>query len=260
VKEQTTLDDPSEAVQAFLLPAPSEVFRLEWWVAGEKRKPEKQCRDVRIRLLRLDETHRALAAAQRYAKELGEIPGEHRDIYREAQAIEIAWRCMVRVEERERADGTRYYPPIFTNSDQLRQYLTEPQIAQILNCYEIVKAKYGAIEAFSVEEVDTWAARISDPLLGDFFLSVLDSAHWVPLLQCLAQEDRALREEVGRPLPNLAHTSGSDLENSTDATGSFSELPEAHSSESGESLPQNSLLTRSEALERVKGRRLDSDK
>jgi len=224
---------------------------LEWWVAGEKR-PEKKYRDVRVRLLRIEETHQALVAAQRYAKELGELPGEHRDVYHEAQAVEIVWRCMVDPEARERPDGTRYYPPVFANPDHLRQYFTEPQIAQVLNCYEIVKAKYGAIEALSADEIDTWAARLSDALLGDYFLSVLDSAHWAPLLQLLAQEVRALRAEVGRPLPSLVPTSESEPESSTSDTGSFSELPEAHSTESGESLPQSNLLTRSEALERGK--------
>jgi hypothetical protein len=68
----------------------------------------------------------------------------------------------------------------------------------------------------------------------------------------MAQEVRVLRDELGRPLPSLVPTSASDQQSSSDATGSFSTLPDAQLSEQGESLPSDRLLTRSEALERGK--------
>lgn len=243
--------EPSEAVRAFMAPAPSEVFTFKRWESGPTGAVCKE-EKVRVKLLRLTETHAVLAAAQRYAKDLGEIPGEHRDIYREAQAVELAWRALVRVDEREKPDGTRYYQPIFASSEHLRSSFSEPEIAQVLNMYEIVKSKYGEIEAFSEEELDLWTQRLSEPLLGEYFLSRLDSNHWARLMLWSAREVKSLREEVGRPLSNLDDTSESDPTSSDTGIGSFTELPEAHSNEQDESLPVDKLLTRSEALDRGK--------
>ena len=245
--------EPSEAVRAFLSPAPSEVFSFPRWEARPGQKPVRVERDVRVKLLRLTETHEALRDAQAYAKKLGEIPGEHRDIYNEAKAVELAWRCLCQPKERERQDGTVVYDKIFASAEHLRSSMSEPEIAQVLNLYEVVKAKYGEIEALDQTELDTWADKLSDPLAGEYFLSVLDSNAWPQLLLLWAQEVRSLREEVGRPLASWRDSVESDPTNSEPGTGSFSELPEAQASD-GEELPTDHMLTRDEALER--GRRM----
>ena len=255
-KTQPTAE-PSEAVRAFLSPAPSEVFSFKQWVHTPEG-PKLQERDIRIRLLRLAETHQAIAAAQQYAKSHNELE-RYTDIYREAQAVETAWRCMVLPELRDRPDGTQYYPQFFTSAEHLRSTLTEPEIAQIINAYEVVKAKFGTLEPYTPDELDMWAERLSDPMLGEHFLAQLDSYHWAHLLWGLAKEVQLLRQEVGRPLSTSPDSSESSQESSEDGTGSFTELPGASVKESGEELPTDKLLSRSEALQRAKEMRKRSE-
>lgn len=252
-KKQAPTAEPSEAVRAFMAPAPSEVFVFKRWEAPKiGQKPELVERKVRVKLLPLTETHEALAAAQRYAKQLGEVPGEHRDIYEEAKAVEVVWRSLVQVDEHERSDGTRCYLRMFASPEHLRSSFTEPEIAQVLNMCAIVRAKYGQIEGFTEDEIDQWTARLSDQLLGEYFLSLLDSSHWANLLLSLAKEVKSLRDEVGRPVSMLPDSSESDQTSSATGTGSFTELPYAQSTEDGQELPTDKLLTQSEALERGK--------
>jgi len=252
-KKSAPTVEPSEAVRAFMTPGPSEVFAFKRWESPKLgQKPELVEKNVRVKLLPLTETHEALAAAQRYAKQLGEVPGEHRDIYEEAKAVEVVWRSMVQVDEHERRDGTRCYLRMFTSPEHLRSSFTEPEIAQVLNMIAIVRAKYGQIEGFTEDEIDTWTARLSDALLGEYFLSVLDSSLWATLILVLAREVKSLRDEVGRPVSMLPDSSESAPQSSPTGTGSFTELPAAFSTSDEEPLPTDKLLTQSEALQRGK--------
>lgn len=245
--------EPSEAVSALLSPAPSEVFSFgQWKHTAEGPKLEK--RQVRIRQLRLSQIHEAIAAAQRYAKEKNDA-AEHRDIYREEQAVQIAWRCLCYPDIRERPDGTQFWQPLYASDDHLRNSLTETEIAQVLNMYELVKAKFGQLEPFSDDEIDMWAARLTDAVLGEHFLALLDSSHWPALLLSLAREVQSLRAEVGRPLSTSLPSSESSPENSDLGTGEFTELPPASSSDGELKLPTDRLLTKSDAQRIVRDRR-----
>ena len=156
---------------------------------------------------------------------------------------------------RERPDGTQYWQPLFASDDHLRSSLTEPEIAQVLNLYEVVKAKFGQLEPFSDDEVDMWAERLSDAVLGEHFLALLDSSHWPALLLSLAREVRSLREEVDRPLSTSPHSSESSPESSDPGTGEFTELPPASSSDGELKLPTDRILSKSDAQRIVKDRR-----
>lgn len=253
-KQNLPKAEPSEAVSAYLSPAPSEVFTFR----QHKTKPDLtgtvlEERHVRVRLIRLDQNHEAIAAAQRYAAERKDA-AEHRDIYHEELAVQVAWRCLCRVDPTEHRDGTRYWQPLFASADHLRNSFSAAEIAQVLNMYEVVKAKFGTLEIFNDDEVDLWAERLSNTMLGEHFLALLDSSHWPPLLLSLAREVQQLREEVGRPLSTSPNLLGSDRESSDGGIGEFTELPSASLKESGLELPTDRVLTASEALQLVKRR------
>jgi hypothetical protein len=148
-----------------------------------------------------------------------------------------------------------YWQPMFASDDHLRSSFTEPEIAQVLNMYEVVKAKFGQLEALLADEIDMWAERLSDAVLGEHFLALLDSSHWPALLLSLAKEVRSLREEVDRPLSTSPHSLESDPESSDPGTGEFTELPNAASKDGEVKLPTDRLLSRSDAQRIVKDRR-----
>lgn len=241
------MSDIDELVLGVLKGVPSDLFKFK------KVQPDGSVKDydLRVKLLRLEQNHQVLRAAQEYAQKQGEAPGTYGDIYREAQAVEMLTLALCRTEEQTLPDGTRYYPPLFTDPKQLRMSFTAPEMAQCLNMYEIVKAKYGAIERFSEDELATWRDRLADRMRGPFFLSLLDSTHWPQLIFSLAQEAQALREQLGLPLSTSPDSSASDPSTYSQSTGSFSELPEGQSA-SGEPLPTDHLLTPDEAAERAK--------
>lgn len=249
-------EDASEIVRSLLEPAPSEVFSFVRIGRDGVRKEIP----VRVQLLSVEENHAALIAAQLYAKERGEVSKDYGDVYKEAQAVELLARALRRVKVEERRDGTEWYPALFVNAQQLRQSFTEPEMAQCLNMYELVKAKFGAIEAFDVEAIDTWIARLAEPLKGAYFLGHLDSSHWPMLILQLARRARDLSDLLGLTPSDSPDSSESDQESSEEATTSFSGLPSAHSA-SGDALPEDRVLTRDEARAIVAERRKgDGDK
>lgn len=235
----------AELVQSLLAPAPSEVFRLERRAANGDvtRYP------VRVRLLRVEEDIQCLLDSQKHAKDVGELK-DYGDVYRESQAVELLTRALCHVETRTRPDGTDYYPPLFTSPAQLRQSFTAPELAQCLNMYEIVKAKYGGLETFDPADTELWISRLAAPLEGPYFLSALDSQAWPLLLLHMAQWAQRLCQETGRPLMNWRDSSESDQPSSDEDTG-FSTVPQAESSD-GIELPTDALLTKEQARERVK--------
>ena len=239
--------EPGELVQGLRSPAPSEEFTFVRVQPDGTRKESK----IRIRLLRLDENHSAIIAAQKYAKDLGEAK-EYGDIYREAQAVEITARFLCRPKEHERKDGTKYYPRQFVTSEQLRQSFSEADISVCLNMYELVKAKYAAIESFDEAHIDLWAARLSDVLLGTFFLSQLDSSHWPELLTSLARRVRSLSESLGLELPSLLDSSESDQTSSDNGTGGSTGSSTAQWSETEEAIHSTPSLDRHSARAALK--------
>jgi hypothetical protein len=241
--EQMQEFDPSELIQTLLDSAPGDEF---WFERGGKRGK------VRVQLLRIDEDHQVLAEAQKYAKDMGETPKEYGDLYRNAQAVGLVARCLRHTQKRQRADGTEYYPPLFVDEKTLRQSFTEAEIAQVLNMYELVKAKFGAVKHFSEEDLEAWAARLGDTLRGAYFLPLLDSSQWPELILSLAQQVCALRESLGRPLPSWQDTFESTRESSDTGTGSFSELPSAASSDQSVELPTDKLLDKASAAKLAK--------
>lgn len=243
--------DGAELVSGLMAPSPSAPFVISR-IGNDGKRTEHQ---LRVRVLRASENIACISAAQKFAKANGELGKEYGDVYREAQAHEILTRALCMSQERERSDGTRYYPPVFVTSDQLRDSFTENEIALSLNAYEVVKAQFSCIESWAPEELDLWAARLSDTLLGPFFLSGLDSSHWPAALLSLAQEVRALRESLGRPLPSLRDSSESSLESSESGTGGSTSSPSAVLSGLPGEVPSQTLLSREAARALVKERR-----
>lgn len=252
--------DASDLVQELSSPAPSEAFSL-FRVQPDGSKKEYK---LRVRLLRVEETIACLRAAQAYAKSNAELPAEYGDIYKESQAVELIARALCRPEPRNLVEGSvkaggmregvSYYPQLFTSAAQLRASFTENEIAVCLNAYEVVKAKYRCTESFEPAELDKWAARLSDTLLGPLWLSRLDSAHWPALLTCLAQRVVSLSESLGLPPLTSEPSSTSPPDASPDGTGGSTPSPHVQSS-SGERLPDDRLLTKAEADEIAKKQR-----
>jgi hypothetical protein len=246
VSEKLADADPSELILTLLDVAPSEVFTFEKIQPDGSKKPYR----VRVRLLRVEEDHQCLASAQKYAKDRGETK-DYGDIYKEAQAVALLAKALCRVEKRERPDGTSYYPPLFTSEEHLRASFTAAEMAQCLNMYELVRSKYNALRTLDDLTVAQWADRLGDPLNGPFYLALLDSSHWPSLLLSLARELRAEYVRTGRlqsPSPDSSESGQESLET---GTGSFTELPSAHSEESDIELPTDHLLTPDEAREKA---------
>ena len=208
---------PDELVSSLLDGAPGEVFDF----IKTKADGTRVVVPIRVELLRIEQNHEAIQASQEYAK--GRELGGYGDIYREAQAIEVVTRALRHVNKLTRADGTEFYPRRFTDSRQVRASFTEPELAVLLNCYQIVKSKHGALNGIE-EGVDaeSWIAKLGDPLRGPFFLSQLDSLHWPAMILLLAGVARDLLEASGYQLPNSQDISESAQSNSTLDTGDSS--------------------------------------
>jgi hypothetical protein len=248
--EEIAVEDASGLVLELMTPAPSEAFSL-FKVQEDGSKKEFR---LRMRLLRSEETIACLREAQEYARSKGEVSKEYGDIYKEAQAVALIARALCHPNTRTLPNGTPYYPQLFTSAAQLRASFTENEISVCLNQYEVTKAKYRCMESFSPEDVDKWAARLSDTMLGPLFLGRLDSSHWPALLTCLAQRVQSLSESLGLPLPNSRDSSESPPSSSGDGTGGSMPSPHVVTS-AGEKLPEDSLLSKDEADAIVKARR-----
>jgi len=239
---------PEDLIRTLLDGAPSKVFDFTKVLPSGERATTK----IRVQVLRAAENITALKDSQDYAKDTGERDG-YNDIYREAQAHEVLTRCLRHVDKSQRPDGSEHYPPLFTDSRQLRASFNELELAALLNCYQITKSEFGSLEALDEHDAETWIARLSDPLRGPFFLSQLDSLHWPGLIVLLAGIARDLCQSVGHPLPSLDDTSDSSLTSSTADTGSLQSPPTASSTD-GEPVTDigpDKILTREEARARV---------
>jgi hypothetical protein len=241
------VDEGPSLVQTLMDPAPSEVFSFK------RRTPDGEEIDfpIRIRLLRIEETHGVLIAAQKYARSRGELPKEYADVYQEAQICELLALALCRVEKHERSDGTIFYPPMFSTSKQLRASLHEGEAALLLNMYEVVKSTYGSLESFDEVETERWIARLADPMRRSFFLSALDSAAWPDLLFAMAQTAAGAFQTLGLTLPPLLDTLESDPETSepgtTDSSGPRSVRCLSNSDLDGLSLSTTEVLDREQA-------------
>jgi hypothetical protein len=234
---------PEELILTLLDGAPTKIWDFTKILpSGERAKTQ-----VRLRVLRVEENLQALQSAQEVAKEKGELGG-YGDIYKEAQAYEVLQRALCHVKKRTRPDGTEYYPPIFTDARQLRSSFNESEIAVLLNCYDVTKSIFSALEGLEEREAETWIARLSDPLQGPFFLSQLDSRHWPACIVLLAGIARDLYQRAGLPLPSLQPTSASDPESSTADTGSSTQQPSASPMDDEEvTVTPGELLTKAQA-------------
>lgn len=214
--------DASAMISTLLEGGPS----LPWTL--KKKRADGTVVEVpyRMQVLRAEENMSALKDSQDTAKGRGEVQG-YGDIYKEAQAHEVLRRAIRHPEKREREDGTSYYPPVFVETRQLRESLTELEMASLLNAYEITKSTFAVVEGLEGHDTESWIARLSDPLRGRFFLSQLDSAHWPGLILLLARLCADLYQDLGRPLPSLEPSSESDPESSTNSTTSSGEQPSA---------------------------------
>lgn len=230
---------------------PSEVFDfVKTLTSGEKVVTQ-----VRLMFLRAEEDMEALRAAQQTAREMKE-GADYGDIYKEAQAHEILVRALRATEQHERPDKTKYYPPLCVGTAHLRKAFNASEMSVLLNCYQLVKSKYGPLETLEKESAETWIARLSDPIRGPFFLSELDSLHWPGLIVLLAGICRDLYREVGLELPSLPSMSESAPENSTSDTGSSTELLSASSTaDPGLKVGPGQLLTKQQAEDLLKKRK-----
>jgi hypothetical protein len=253
-KNETGMLEGADLVLGLLAPSPSAPFVLK------RFNPDGSVKEFpfRIKVLRRAQNLTALSEAQKRAKELGETDEKYGDIYKECQATAILARSLCSTTLTTRPDGVEDYRPLFVNAQQLDQSLTEGEMAQCLNALELTKAKFSAIESFDPVEIDKWAARLSDTLLGPFFLSRLDYTHWPELLTSLALEVRSLRESLGRPLPSLHDSSESPPSTSGNGTGgSTVSLSEPLSDGMSETVqtPLDKLLSQPEARALAKKRR-----
>ena len=254
--EAFSIGDAAELIASLTSPAPSEPFSLF------RVQPDGSRREfpLRMRLLREEETIDCLREAQAYAKANAEIPAQYGDIYREAQAVAVIARTLCHSKPRRMVgasgaqDGPEYYPQLFTSSAQLRASFMSDEIAACLNGYEVVKAKYRCLESFSADEIDKWAARLSDAMLGPLFLGRLDSSHWPALLTCLAQRVQSLSESLGLQLSTSPDSSESSPDTSDAGTGGSTPSPSVVTSD-GETLPQDRLLSKEEADALVRARK-----
>lgn len=236
----------TELVRTLLDGVPSKVFDFVKVQDGG----EKTVTKIRVKVLRLEENHSVLEDAQAYAKRRKESE-QYSDIYHESQAVELLTRALCHEQKHVRPDGTGYYPPLFTDSRQLRASFNSAELAVLLNCYQIVKSEYGTLETLDEHDADTWTERFSDPLKAPFWLSQLDSLHYPGAILLLANQVRDLRAEVGRPLSTSPDTSGSSLESSTSDTGTSTEQPAAFSDGDPEPITPGELLTNDQARARV---------
>jgi hypothetical protein len=214
--------DASAMVSTLLDGGPS----LPWTLKKKLPNGESIQIPYRMQVLRAEENMSALKAAQDTTKDRGELQG-YGDIYKEAQAHEVLVRAIRHPEKRERDDGTSYYPPVFVQTSQLRESLTELEMAALLNAYEITKSTFAVVEGLEAHDAESWIARLSDPLQGPFCLSQLDSHHWPACILLLARICQGLYQELGRELPSLEPTTASALESSTPSTGSSGSPPSA---------------------------------
>lgn len=237
---------------------PSDVFDFVRCLPdGERVKTQ-----LRLQLLSCEDDLTALRAAQATAKANGET-GDYGDIYKEAQAHEVLLRAVRAVEQHEHTDAnkTKYYPQLCVSTPHLRKAFNAAEMAVLLNCYQIVKAKYGPLESLEKEDAETWVARLSDPLRGPFFLSQLDSLHWPGLIVLLAEMCRDLYQAAGLQLPSLEPTSASPPEASTSDIGSSGEQLSVSSTQDPElKVPVGELLTRDQAAELLRKRNENREK
>lgn len=245
---QDSKHDASDLVQDLAkFPAPSGAFCMTRHTCDGKKVEFR----FRISVLRAFEDMECLRDAQRHAKEFGELQG-YGDMYREAQAHELIARCLVAAEPFERQDGTMMWHRIFTSGQQVRENLVASEMAQVLNAYEVIKAKYGAIEQMDSATVDEWIAKLADDMDGGSFLSRLDSTVWGALLLLVSQRLAALDPAVQRLLSSSDNTGESDQASSQEPTGSFTGLPATHVEKDGTRLPQDRVLSSSEASDIAK--------
>jgi hypothetical protein len=254
--DKTVRLDASAMISTLLEGGPSLAWKLQ------KKKADGSVIEIpyRMKVLRAEENMSALKDAQDTAKARGEVQG-YGDIYKEAQAHEVLRRAICHPETRERQDGSIYYPPVFVETSQLRESLTELEMAALLNAYEITKSTFAVVEGLDGHDTESWIARLSDSLRGPFFLSQLDSAHWPGLTLLLARVCAGLYRELGHELPSLAPTSVSVPESSTSSTGSSGPPPSASTTESdGKPIEVGSetLLTAETAREILAKRKSDS--
>lgn len=232
---------------------PSEVFDFVQTLAnGERVKTQ-----IRVQLLRSEQDIEALQAAQATARAAKE-GSEYGDIYKEAQAHELLARALRSVVAHEVVPGSgkEQYPPLFVSAAHLRRAFNATEMAVLLNCYHIVKAKYGALETLEKGDAETWIARLSDPLRGPFFLSQLDSLHWPGLISLLAAMCKDLYQLAGLEPPTLPPISESTPEDSTSDTGSSGPQPSVSSTQDPSlKVPAGALLTKEQAREIVKKRK-----
>lgn len=255
--DTTTHDDASALIGTLLDCAPGDDYDIKRFLADGSAKIVK----VRVQVLRVDENHAALIAAQKYAKERGELK-DYGDVYREAQAIEVLLRALRLPVKRERSDGTSYYPQLYLTAEQLRQSLTEPEMAKLLNCYELTKARFSSFESLEPEDLDAAIEKLADGYSGAHFLARLDSSLWPELILALARRAVSLAELAGLTLSASPSGSESDPESSDITTTSPSGRPSdssavapSGSDEAVSSTPQLSRQTAmAEARRRLRGK------
>lgn len=207
-----------EIAQAIADVAPSEVFTLQR-MARQPGGGSPVLTDVgkyRMCALSLQEQIDADAEAQKIAAAAGES-SRHSEIYSSARAICLVSRALRSVEIRERGDGTKYYPRIFTEPRQMMMAFTEPDIVACTNHYTALMALYNPLCSFKLSEVDVWIRRLADPVAGADFLGRLDWSEYPGLLMCFAERLLSLSPTLSQtPDPSL---NSSDSESTTSAPG-----------------------------------------
>lgn len=235
-------------VRSLLDPSPS----LEFGLLRRNEDGTETAYPFRCRLLRQAQTNDALIAAAAAAAKSGEKAPDYGAVYRERQAVELLQRAIVRVERRDHG-GRKIDMPLFVSAEQMMESLDTVEMAQLLNAYDIVQARFG--KQYDDDEVEGLIDQLADELLGGYFLAQLPSQEWPLLISSLARLARSWRPDAADPTPSGSpSTSESTPSSSTDGTTGSSPLPSAHVSGSRASveLPTSGRMTRAEALEVVR--------
>lgn len=228
----TKLDQtPEEQYENVTSAAPSALFTLRRMHSDANGNPVARNETIRLQMLTKREEMQAIADAQKTAKQIGELPGFN-DVYREAQTLELMSRALRDLEQRERPDGTRYYPQRFTSGSHLSEKFTSADLALLLNHYESLLESYRSLETLEPGDIELWIAKLSDPMRRFDFLGQLSSSDWLALTFALATYTRNLLRVSGQEsrLPSLDFL-GSESKTSEPDTTSSSGQPNVWSSE-----------------------------
>lgn len=235
-----TLEDPMGLIRGFLEPGPSMALTLD----RIQNDGSIKAYPIRMRLLRIDEEIACKARAQELARKAQETAGIT-DIYQDHQAVEVLSLAVCKPDFDIAGDGTERLNPLFANPQQMRQALTVPELAQLLNAYDTVKEVFNPLEDYSGDKLEWMIEQLVHPLRGPLFISQLGSRAQPRLLEAMAHLIQDLR--LALTTSDSQSSSESDPPKSEQDTTSSTSLPGARFTEDGDEELPRKRVKKSEA-------------